>query len=118
MVFDATRLTFENMSAESGGGKLYLTGSVNYEESPLRYDVSVRTDRVRIRYPEGMSWLVGGSLRLTGTPEAGLLSGRVTIDRVTLTQGIEFATLLVSAKQGISGPTTSSPYLRNLQFDG
>src|SRR5713226_9200627 len=117
VVFDATRLYFENMSAESGGGTLHLAGSVNYAESPLRYDVSVRTDRVRIRYPEGMSWLVGGSLRLTGTPAAGLLSGRVTIDRVTLTQGIEVASLLVSAKEGISSPTTSSPYLRNLQFD-
>src|SRR5258706_14468334 len=63
VVFDATRLYFENMNAESGGGMLHLSGSVNYAESPLRYDVSVRTDRVRIRYPEGMSWLVGGSLR-------------------------------------------------------
>ncbi len=117
VVFDATRLYFENMSAESGGGTLQLSGSVNYAESPLRYDVSVRTDRVRIRYPEGMSWLVGGSLRLTGTPAAGLLSGRVTIERVTLTQGLEVAGMLVAAKEGISSPTTSSPYLRNLQFD-
>jgi translocation and assembly module TamB len=117
VVFDATRLYFENMSAESGGGTLHLSGSVNYAESPLRYDVSVRTDRVRIRYPEGMSWLVGGSLRLTGTPAAGLLSGRVTIERVTLTQGLEVAGMLVSAKEGITSPTTSSPYLRNLQFD-
>jgi len=117
VVFDATRLYLENMSAESGGGTLHLSGSVNYAESPLRYDVSVRTDRVRIRYPEGMSWLVGVSLRLTGTPAAGLLSGRVIIERVTLTQGLEVASMLVSAKEGISSPTTSSPYLRNLQFD-
>src|SRR5436309_3088714 len=117
VVFDATRLYFENMSAESGGGTLHLSGSVNYAESPLRYDVSVRTDRVRIRYPEGLIWHVGGALMLIGTPAAGLLSGRVTIDRVTLTQGLEVASVLVSAKQGISGPTTSSPYLRNLQFD-
>jgi translocation and assembly module TamB len=117
VVFDATRLYLENMSAESGGGTLHLSGSVNYSESPLRYDINVRTDRVRIRYPEGMSWLVGGSLRLTGTPTAGLLSGRVIIERVTLTQGLEVASLLVSAKEGITSPTTSSPYLRNLQFD-
>jgi len=117
VVFDATRLYFENMNAESGGGALHLSGSVNYAESPLRYDVSVYTERVRIRYPEGMSWLVGGSLRLTGTPTAGLLSGRVTIERVTLTQGLEVAGMLVQAKEGISSPATSSPYLRNLQFD-
>jgi translocation and assembly module TamB len=64
-----------------------------------------------------MSWLVGGSLRLTGTPTAGVLSGKVTIDRVTLTQGLEVAGMLVSAKEGITGPSTTSPFLRNLQFD-
>jgi translocation and assembly module TamB len=117
IVFDATRLYFENVSAEAGGGKLQLSGSVNYAESPLRYDVTLHSDRLRIRYPVGMSWLVGGSLRLTGTPTAGVLSGRVTIDRVTLTQGLEVAGMLVSAKEGITGPSTSSPFLRNLQFD-
>src|SRR5260370_16351551 len=64
-----------------------------------------------------MSWLVGGAVRLSGSPAAGLLCGRVIIERVTLTQGLEVASLLVSAKEGITSPTTSSPYLRNLQFD-
>jgi translocation and assembly module TamB len=117
IVFDATRLYFENVSAEAGGGTLHLSGSVNYAESPLRYDVGVRSDRVRIRYPEGMSWLVGGTLRLTGTTSGATLSGRVIIERVTLTQGLEVAGMLVSAKEGITGPSTSSPFLRNLQFD-
>ena len=117
LVFDATRLYFENVSAESGGGTLHLSGSVNYAESPLRYDINVRSDRVRIRYPEGMSWLAGGTLRLTGTLSAAVLSGRVMIERVTLTQGLQVAGMLVSAKEGITGPSTTSPYLRNLQFD-
>jgi translocation and assembly module TamB len=117
LVFDATRLFFENVTAESGGGTLHLTGSVNYIESPLRYDVTVRTDHVRIRYPEGMSWLLGGSLRLTGTPSSGVLSGRVVVERVTMTQGLEVASVLVSSKGTISGPSTSSAFLRNLQFD-
>ena len=117
LVFDATRLYFENVSAEAGGGKLSLSGSVNYAESPLRYDVSLRSERVRIRYPVGMSWLVGGALRLSGTPAGGVLSGRMMVERVTLTQGVEVAGMLVSAKEGITGPSTGSPFLRNLQFD-
>jgi translocation and assembly module TamB len=117
LVFDATRLYFENVSAESGGGSLHLTGSVNYAETPLRYDISVRSDRVRIRYPEGMSWLVGGTLRLSGTTSNAVLSGRVIVERVTLTQGLQVAGMLVSAKEGITGPSTTSSYLRNLQFD-
>src|SRR5438046_9867441 len=92
---------FVNMSAESRGGTMHLSGNVNYAEITLRYDVSVRTDCVRIRYPEGMSWLVGGSLRLTGTTAAGVLSGKVTIERVTLTQGLQVAGMLVSAKEEI-----------------
>ena len=117
LVFDATRLFFDNMAAEAGGGALRLSGSVNYLERPLRYDITAHTDRTRIRYPEGMSWLAGGSLRLTGTLSAAVLSGHVIVERVTLTQGIEVAGLLVSAKEGITGPSTSSSYLRNLQFD-
>jgi translocation and assembly module TamB len=117
LVFDASRLFFDNVTAEAGGGTLNFAGSVSYAEQPLRYDVSVRTDRVRIRYPEGMSWLAGGTLRLAGTPDGGVLSGRVTMDRVTLAAGLEVAGVLVSGKEGISGPSTSSTFLRNLQFD-
>jgi len=36
---------------------------------------------------------------------------------VTMTQGLEVAGVLVSSKGTISGPLTSSPFLRNLQFD-
>jgi translocation and assembly module TamB len=116
-VFDTTRLFFDEVTAEVGGGTLQLSGSVNYGERPFRYDLSTNSDRVRIRYPEGMSWLVGGSLRLTGTLDSGIVSGRVTVQRVTLTQGLESAGVLVSSKEGISGPSTNSSFLRNLQFD-
>jgi translocation and assembly module TamB len=117
VIFDTTRLFFNQMSAEVGGGTLQLAGSVNYGEGPLRYDLNTNSDRVRIRYPEGMSWLVGGALRLTGTTDSGVVSGKVTVQRVTLTQGLESASALVSSKEGISGPSTSSSFLRNLQFD-
>ena len=116
-VFDATRLFFENVRAEAGGGTLSLAGTVSYADRPLRYDVTARSARIRIRYPEGMSWLAGGALRLTGTPDAALLSGRVSVERVTLSQGLQVAGMLVYAKEGITGPTTNSPFLRNLSFD-
>jgi translocation and assembly module TamB len=116
-VFDDTRLYFDDLTAQAGGGTLHLTGSLNYNERPLRYDITARSDSTRIRYPEGMSWLTAGSLHLTGTPQGGVLSGRVTVQRVSLSQGLEVAGVLVSAKQGITGPSTTSAFLRNLQFD-
>jgi translocation and assembly module TamB len=117
LIFDTTRLFFSDVTAEVGGGNLQLSGSVNYGEGGMRYDLNTSTDRVRIRYPEGMSWLLGGNLRLTGTTNSGVVSGKVTVQRVLLTQGLESAGALVSSKEGISGPTTDSSFLRNLQFD-
>jgi translocation and assembly module TamB len=117
LVFDATRLFFDNATAVSGGGTLHLTGSVNYAETPLRYDITLRTDQARIRYPEGMSWQMGGSLRLAGTLTSGVLSGRVIVDRLTMSEGLEVASVLVASKGSIVGPATASPFLRNLQFD-
>jgi len=115
LVFDANRLFFDNLTGEAGGGILSLSGSVNYSDTPLRYDISAKTDRVRVRYPEGMSWLAAGSLRLTGTMDGGLLTGKVQIQRVTLSEGLESAGVLVSSSS--STGATSSSFLRNLQFD-
>lgn len=115
LVFDANRLFFENLTGEAGGGIISLTGTVNYSDKPLRYDISAKTDRLRIRYPEGISWLAGGSLRLTGTPDGGLLTGKVLIQRVTLNQGLESAGVLVSSSS--PGGTSNSSFMRNLQFD-
>jgi translocation and assembly module TamB len=115
LVFDANRLFFENVTGEAGGGTLLLSGSVNYSEKPLRYDITARTDRLRIRYPEGLSWVVGGNLRLSGTLDGGFLTGKVTIQRVSLNNGIESLALLASTTS--STGSTSSTFMRNLQFD-
>jgi translocation and assembly module TamB len=115
LVFDANRLFFENLTGEAGGGAISLSGTVNYSEKPLRYDISTKTDRIRIRYPEGLSWLVGGSLRLSGTLDGGLLSGKVVIQRVNLNEGLESVGALSASSS--SGGSTSSPFMRNLQFD-
>lgn len=118
-VFDASRLLFENVSAEIGGGEVILGGSLNYGEgfAEPHYDITARATNVRIRYPVGMSWLSSGTLRFAGTAQAALLSGNVTVQRLLMSEGFDLASLLVSSKAPVRAPTTSSPFLRNLQFD-
>src|ERR1700730_10263772 len=115
--FDAARMMFENVTAESGGGHLNISGTAAYGEGPLTYTVNVRSGQVRIRYPAGMSWLLSGTLRLDGNSQAGTLSGRIVVDRLLMAEGFDIAGIMVSAKEPVSGPSTSSSYLRNLQFD-
>jgi len=117
MVFDRNRLLFDNLTAEAGGGRLTMSGSVGYGEGPVRYEVNGVADHVRIRYPQGMSWLLNGTARFSGTTAGALLSGNVTVQRITFARTVDFASLIVSSQTTVVGPSTTSAYLRNLQFD-
>jgi len=110
LIFDASRLFFDNVTAQVGGGTLKLNGSVYYADRPVRFDISTHTDGARIRYPEGMSWQVAGNLRLTGTPDGGVLSGRVQMERVNLSGGLETAGALFGGGTTSAGPSTSSTF--------
>ncbi|HEY2647023.1 MAG TPA: translocation/assembly module TamB domain-containing protein [Candidatus Acidoferrales bacterium] len=115
--FDVNRIVFDNVVAESGGGRLTLGGTVAYGEGPMSYVLNARSDQVRIRYPVGMSWLVGGTLRLSGNDQTATLSGRIVVDRLLMAEGFNLGSFMVSAKEPASGPSTSSTFLQNLQFD-
>jgi translocation and assembly module TamB len=46
-----------------------------------------------------------------------VLSGRIVVDRLLMAEGFDLAGFMVSSKETVSGPSTTSTYLRNLQFD-
>ncbi len=115
--FDANRMVFDNVIAETGGGRLTIGGTVAYGEGPLNYVLNARSDQVRIRYPVGMSWLMGGNLRLSGNAQTATLSGRIVVDRLLMAEGFDLASFMVSSKEPATGPSTTSSFLQNLQFD-
>jgi translocation and assembly module TamB len=117
LVFDRSRLSFDNVSAEAGGGTMKLSGSVSYGEGPMQYEVRAVAPRVRIRYPVGMSWLIGGTLQFSGTTAGATLSGSVVVSRLLMGEGVDLPSVLVSSQEPLRGPLTSSLYLRNLEFD-
>ena len=116
-IFDQSRLTFDGLTAESGGGQLRLGGSLSYGQGGERFDVNATTSNVRIRYPAGVSWLAQGTLRLSGTPQSALLTGNVQVQRVLFAQGVDVATFFAAASDTSVAPPSSSPFLRNLSFD-
>ncbi len=117
LVFDRRSLIFENVTAQAGGGNLTLSGSVGYSASPLRFEVNTTATNVRVRYPAGLSWTGSASLKLSGTRDAGLLSGTVTANRLLISPNAGLATFLSSAGGPSVSVPSSSPFLRNLQFD-
>jgi translocation and assembly module TamB len=117
LVFDTSRLLFENVTAASGGGILALSGSVTYgEEGPVRYEITARTAQVRIRYPQGMSWLMGGTLQLSGTSDRAILSGNLELKRLLFAPGVDISAFFGSSSD-TSVASATSPFMRNLTFD-
>ncbi|HUO34470.1 MAG TPA: translocation/assembly module TamB domain-containing protein [Candidatus Acidoferrum sp.] len=117
LVFDRSRLLFDRITAQAGGGDLTLFGNVTYGEGPLRFEVNVVTQQVRIRYPAGMSWLLGGKLQLAGTTDAAVLSGQVEVKRVLLSGDADIASFFQNTSLSSPGASATSPFLRNLTFD-
>jgi len=117
LVFDKSRLLFDQITAEAGGGQLSLSGSVDYGEGPVRYRVAATTASVRVRYPAGMSWLVGGTIELSGTSDGALISGHVQVQRVLFGQGVDVASFFASGTETTASAPSTSPFLQNLAFD-
>ncbi|MGC2333130.1 MAG: translocation/assembly module TamB domain-containing protein [Candidatus Acidiferrales bacterium] len=116
-LFDKSRLVFDRVTAEAGGGQLSLSGNLAYGEGPVRYEITATTSQARIRYPTGMSWLAGGTLQLSGTTTAGLLSGHVQVQRILFAQGVDVASFFAAASETSPGPPSTTPFLQNLALD-
>jgi translocation and assembly module TamB len=116
-IFDTTRLVLDGVSAQTGGGTAQITGAITYGDGPMRFDLAATSDQVRVRYPVGMSWLAGGTLRLVGDSNSSVLSGHVIVNRLLMSEGFDLASLVSSSSEPIGAPSTASPFLRNLQFD-
>lgn len=119
VVFDRSRMLLNNFTAQAGGGTLKISGNVGYGAKPVSYELNATASRVRVRYPEGMSWLLDGNVRFAGTGQGAILSGNATIQRLVFAPGVDFSSVLIasSSASAVNGPATSSAYLRNLQFD-
>lgn len=117
VVFDGNRGFLENFTAESGGGPVRLSGFFAYESEPgLRVQLTADVSDVRVRYPAGVSTVLGGQLTLSGTAASSLLGGQLVIRRESVSQNFDLARALAGSR-GAGGPTTTEGFLRNMRLD-
>ncbi|MCU0246368.1 MAG: translocation/assembly module TamB, partial [Bryobacter sp.] len=119
LFFDRSRARLDRLRAQSGGGQLALSGFVGLAGDELTYQLTASADRVRVRYPEGISTLINATLNLTGSPARSVLGGTVTILRSGVTPRTDIASLLADAgRASVATPAAiDNEFLRNLQFD-
>ncbi|MBV9760115.1 MAG: translocation/assembly module TamB domain-containing protein [Acidobacteriaceae bacterium] len=116
--FDRDRATLEDLTAQSGGGRLSLKGFVTYGSSgPLPgfvYRLQASAENVRLRY-EGGSLTSDADLQLTGTSSNSVLSGTITVSRVALGANTDVGTLIAS--MAAPTPANQQDFLTGLQLD-
>ena len=88
---DNERAQISNMTAQVGGGQVSVGGSVKYRPSQ-QFDLVVKADSLRLRYPGGLRSVLDGNLAWVGTTSASSLRGRVLVDSLSFTPDFDLAT--------------------------
>lgn len=115
ILFDRNRANVESLVAETGGGKIALTGFLEFAQ-PLVYRLQADVRQVRVRYPEDVSMTVNAQLSLYGTSEASTLAGTLTLNRAAISTGADLGKMLAASAR----PTPAAPagdYLSGVRFD-
>jgi translocation and assembly module TamB len=116
IAFNGSSATIRNLSAESGGGKVALSGFVSYTDM-LRLGLRATATNVRIRSERDVSIVASASVNVTGTMRASLASGSVTVNRVTYAPQSDFGSILSRAAPQVQASAWSDSLLDHMRLD-
>ncbi|HPQ13986.1 MAG TPA: translocation/assembly module TamB domain-containing protein [Bryobacteraceae bacterium] len=94
ILFSGTQAVIENITGETGGGAVSLTGRVHYGGPVTDFRLQATAREVRIDYPAQVSTKVNAKLAFAGTTESSVLSGNVSVLEVMLRLETDLAALL------------------------
>lgn len=114
LVFNQDRLQIQTLNARVGGGNVTFSGFMTYSPH-INFNIGASAHAVRLR-PAGISARSDAELRLTGTSRDAHLSGDVTVLKLNLTPGFDFARYLEGFRQTTSLPAAGS-LVNNLRLD-
>jgi translocation and assembly module TamB len=96
ILLNGNTATFRTFTAESGGGKVTITGSASYNNGQFLPSLRMTASHVRVRY-SGASVKGSGVFTLSGTNERAGLAGNATIEQVAYNQQSDMGSILSQA---------------------
>ena len=109
------RADIAKCSGTAGGGTVSATGFFIYGHN-RNFNVALNAKSVRVRYPQGLRSVLSGQLNLQGAPSSSQLTGRVSVDRLSFTQGFDLSNFAASFSEESSGAPPSS-FERGMKLD-
>ena len=117
VIFTKDRATIQDLSGETGGGKIELSGFASYSGGQPVFRLHANAREVRVRYPEGVSTVANANLNLTGTADSSMLSGTLTILRTGINLQSDFSSILARSAEPVQTPSARKGLLGGMSFD-
>jgi translocation and assembly module TamB len=111
---NGNRIDIGNFTGNAGGGNVSATGFLTYGPK-TDFSFNVEANNVRVRYPDGVRSIVGGSLQLSGSPANSRLGGNVLIDRLSFTPDFDMANF-IGQFSGETPPEAPSVFQQNMKL--
>lgn len=113
---NGTNATIGKLTAESGGGKVTITGFFGFTGSTFTYNLRANANDVRTRYA-GASVIATANVNLSGTSDRSILGGSVSIEQVGYNQQSDFGSILSGAAAPPETPSDSEGMLANTRLN-
>jgi translocation and assembly module TamB len=115
LAFQNGRVDIQNFTGECGGGTLSAQGFATFQPN-VQFNLRLAAKEVRLRYPVGTRAIVDSSLLLTGSLDSALLSGRVVVDRLSLTKEFDLSTF-ADQFTGNSAASPGPSFMQNIKLN-
>lgn len=107
----------QNLTGETGGGKISVSGSTSFSGNRIIYNLKAAANKVRFRY-SGMSITSNSTITLTGNTRRSLLAGTVTVTRLAYNASSDVGSLLSSfAATPASTPSAPNRVLSGMRLN-
>ncbi len=113
---NGSNATIRTFTAESGGGKVTLTGFAGFTGTTLTFNLRANANHVRTRYA-GASVIANATITLNGTSDRSVLAGNLTIERVAYNSQSDFGSMLSGAGTPAGSPSAAPGPLAGMRMN-
>ena len=114
--FNGTEAVIQNLTGESGGGKIAVTGYVAYGGPTMQFHLQATASQVHVEASDSLTVEADAQVGLTGDASRSVLSGKVTIQEVAMHSHSDVGSMLAAATPPAASSPASGP-LAGVRFD-
>ena len=116
ILLNGTSATIQNLTGESGGGRIAVTGFAGLTGQAVAYNLHATANKVRVR-TSGVSIVSNALINLTGNTNHSLATGRVSIQRIAYASTADTGSILSNASVPAPAPSTPSGVVAGMRLD-